>query len=241
MIRNNFKAENVNPEELATHIVGMYILSEEHEKRMEKASRFEEIFNILTKYWSFLDFSHLENIAENFCSHECEAKKELDQYKHDVQQFCERRVSELPQGSLSSGTDNEGMEKLVVTLDLKDPSVKHVRGLKEVIANILGLPASKLILYDIGTGSVIVTFLICTSLGDRLFLKTSDTSNLKALTTKQQSELLKANVISLEFKEITIFSIHQKLEKGNCNSLGACIYFSGISCRTCSTKLGTIS
>ena len=202
MIRKDIK-ENIDHEDLATHVIGMYILDDEHERRVDSASGTEEIFRILTKYWSFLDFGNLENIAENFCSHECEAKKELDQYKHDVRQFCECRVSEFPEGSLNNGTDSEGMEKLIVRLDLEDPSLKYVQNLKEIIANILGQKASKLVLCDIGSGSVIVTFLIPTSLGETLFM----------LTQEQRDKLGDANVLSLKFRDITVFSIHQPVKK----------------------------
>ena len=238
MIRNNLKTENVNPEDLATHIIGMYILSEEHEKKIEKASNFEEIFNILTKYWSFLDFSHLENIAEIFCSDKCEAKKELDKYKYDVQQFCKRRVSEFPQGSLNNGTDTEGMDKLVVVLDLKDPSLRHVLDLKEVIANILGQPASKVVLYNIGTGSIVVTFLIATSLGEKLFFEPISTT--KTLTHKQQDQLREINVVSMEFKEITVFSIHQQLKKGNAKFCVSVIKSSDKSVKLLCTKMQSV-
>ena len=180
---------------------------------MTNASTIDEIFFILPKYWSFLDFCNLEDIAETFCSHECDAKKELDIYKGDVQQFCERRVSEFPPCSLNNGVDNEGMDKLIVTLDLKDPSLRHVRGLKEVIANILEQPASKLVLYDIGIGSVIVTFLIAASLGDKLFAETTGTA--KTLTHEQENQLVETNVVSLEFKDIVVFSVHQQFKKGN--------------------------
>ena len=215
MIRKDIK-ENSDYEELAAHVLGMCILSDEHEKKVDNASRIEEIFKILTKYWSFLDFSNLENIAENLCSDNCEARIKLNQYKCDVQQFCERRVSEFPPGSLNNGTDIEGMDKLVVRLDLEDPSLKHVQNLKETIANILGEPASKLVIYDIGNGSVVVTFLIPTSLGEALFLKQSDT-----LTQKQKDNLMDANVISLEFKDVTVFSIQQPVKK---RKSGTCVY-----------------
>ena len=208
MIRKKLKAKDIEPKDLASHIIGMYILSKEHEIMIKKASTLEDIFNILTKYWSFLDFSHLENIAHTYCRDKGEAIKKLDQYKRDVLKFCERRVSEVPQGSLRSGSYNEGMNSLVVVLDLEDPSLEHVLNLKEVIANILGQPASKLVLYDIGKGSVVVTYLITTSLGEELFAG-------KLLAQKQKDKLLEAKVISLEFKKKTVFSIHQQLKKGN--------------------------
>lgn len=211
MIRENL---TVSPKALAAHVIGMYILSEEHEKKIEKASSIEDIFNILTKYWSFLDFSHLENIAGKYCS-SSEAKQELEQYNDEVKIFCERSVSEFPPGSLNNGTDNEGMDKLVITLDLKDPSLKHVLDLKEIIADILGLEVSRLVLYDIGSGSVVVTYWIATSLGEELFLKKSN-----MFTQEQRDRLKDAHVVSLEFKN---FMISVFPEKTNEKKPGTCI------------------
>ena len=206
LIRENL---NVSPRVLATHVIGMYILSKEDETRMINASSIEDIFIILTKYWSFLDFGHLENIAGQYCSADCDAQLELEQYKGEVQEFCRRRVSELPRGSLNSGNDIEGMDKLVVTLDLNDPSLRYVLDLKEIIANILGQPASKLVLYDIGSGSVVITFWITTSLGKELFLKKPD-----IFTQEQRDKLKDVRVISLKFKEVFVYKVHQKGNEG---------------------------
>ena len=185
----------------------MYILSEEHQKQVSDASTVDDIFNILTKYWSFLDISNLEDIAKNVCcGHDTE--EEIEQYKKEVQQFCKCRVSEFPPDSLNNSTDSEGMDKLVVILDVEDPLLKHVVDLKEVIANILEIPASKLVLCHIESGSVIVTFLIATSLGEKLFLKTSD-----PLAQEQKDQFMEAHVVSLEFKEVNLFSIHQRVKK----------------------------
>ena len=88
--------------------------------------------------------------------------------------------------------------------------------MKKIIANILGLPASKLVLYDIimGRGSVVVTILITTWLCEKFLLEATGTA--KTLTQKQEDQLLEIKVVSLEFKKISVFSIHhQQLEKGN--------------------------
>ena len=199
MIRNEIIKGNTHHKALAAHLSGMYILSEEHKEQVGNASTVDEIFFHLPSYWSFLDFSNLENIVENFCSPECEARKKLEQYKRDVRDFCERRISEYPKGSL----DNDGIDKVVVTLDLQDPLIKHVLNLKEVIADILGEEASKLVLQNVGSGSVVVTYLIATSVGEKLFLESSGTA--KALTQEQKDKLQEVNVVSLKFKEITIY------------------------------------
>ena len=75
--------------------------------------------------------------------------------------------------------------------------------MKEVIADILGEEASKLVLQNVGSGSVVVTYLIATSVGEKLFLDSSGTA--KPLTQEQKDKLLEVNVVSLKFKEITIF------------------------------------
>ena len=166
LIRNNFN-RNTDHRALVAHLSGMHILREEHTKTVAESSEVDQIFFILPKYWSILDFGNLIDIAETFCSHEREAKKKLEIYKGKVQQFCERRVSEFPPGSLNNGASSKrGMDKLKITLDLKNPSLRHIQDLKEIIANILGLPASKLVLYDIvGRESVVVTVVMQWPLG----------------------------------------------------------------------------
>lgn len=202
MIRTDIGG-NADHKALAAHVSGMYLpMTAEHEKQVASASTIDEIFCILPKYWSFLDFKKLENIANIFCSPDGEAKKLLEQYKHDVQQFCEHRVSKFPSGSLNSHLDIEGMDKLVVKLDLQDPLLKTVLHIKEVIATILQQPASKLVLCDIAPGCVIVTFWIATSLGEELFLKSLDA---EILTQKQKEKLLEADVVSMEFKGTIVF------------------------------------
>ena len=73
LIRNNIK-RNTDHRALVAHLSGMHILSEEHEKTAE-SSGVDNIVFILPMYWSILDFGNLIDIAETFCSHECEAKK----------------------------------------------------------------------------------------------------------------------------------------------------------------------
>ena len=72
MIRNNIK-ENTDRKALAAHVSGMYLLTEEHEKKVADASEVDEIFYILPKYWSILDFGNLDDIAKysDFVNAEC--------------------------------------------------------------------------------------------------------------------------------------------------------------------------
>ena len=178
--------------ELASHIGGMYILSSQHEEEVKQATSTGEIFEILRKYWSFLDYSILENITQNPVACDCsvDIQQEMDVYRDELKEFCKRRVSEIPSGSLVDRHD--GMEKLVVILDLSDPSLQHIKYLKENIANILGIRASRLLLHDIQNGSVVVTFLLTSQLKEVLFER--------MLTEQQKTDLIKAKVIALKFR-----------------------------------------
>ena len=196
-LQNKIREKITDHKALAAHVSGMYILGEEHKKKVAKASTVDEIFRILTKYWSFLDFSNLKNIAKNLC-YDCDTEIQIKNYKEDVEDFCEHRVSELPPGSLNNGTDMKGMDKLVITLDLQDALLSHVLDIKEAVANILQIPTSTLILHDIGKGSVVITLWIASSLGEKLLLESSGIQ-------RQKEKFLEANVLSVKFKEITIF------------------------------------
>ena len=187
-IRNSIR----DHKELASHVIGMYILSSQHEEEIKKATSTGDIFIILSKYWSFLDYSILENITQNpsACDFGVDVQQEMDAYHDKLKEFCKRRVSEIPSGYLVN--DQEGMEKLVVILDHSDISLQHIKYLKEEIANILEIPASKLLLHDIHIGSVVVTFLVSSQLKKQPF---------EIMLTEQQiTDLRKAKVIAVKFR-----------------------------------------
>ena len=177
--------------------LGMGILSEDDEKRIYESP--SEVRKILTKYWSFLDYGNLEHIVEEICGEE--DQKRMKEYTVELKKFCERRVSEFPSGSLGNDSKHPGMEKLYVTLNLNDPFLKRIKDLKVVFANILGCPASKLVLQNIESGSVLVTFLITTTLGSKMFERSS-------LTDEQKEELRKEQVISIKYGSVYVYSIH---------------------------------
>lgn len=189
---------------LVAHLSCMSVLTEDDEMQVLRATSVDSIFIILRSYWSFLDYENLEDIAVNVCYDDTE--HEWKEYGDAVKIFCERRISEFPNDSLHNGVDHQGMEKLYIWLDLTDPSLNRIKHLKEVIANILGRKASKLILENIARGSVCVTFLIATSLGEALFEKGS-------LTDQQKDAFRREHAISLKFKS-TLIMFHQQQQKG---------------------------
>ena len=168
----------------------MYILSPHDEEKVKQAECTNDVFNTLTKYWSLVDYANLESITQNEIA--CDnVRKEMKVYGDEVRKFCERRVSEVPPDVLKSSNSHEGMEKLVVTLDLNDPSLKYVKHLKEKIANILSLNTSDLLLYDIGKGSILITFLV---------MGKSTTSVKVPLTAEQVAAFKKEHIVALKFR-----------------------------------------
>lgn len=105
-LQTNIIKRDVGHEDLATHVLGMGILSEDHKQEVNDAINANKIYNILTNYWSFLDYENLESIADNMCGE----VEEMKRYSKEVEEFCKRRVSELPPDSLGNGTNYNGIK-----------------------------------------------------------------------------------------------------------------------------------
>ena len=180
-------------------LLEMDILSEEDVKQVKEAPDINEVRIVLAqKYWSFLDYENLEHIVNNKCGDT--EQNLMKEYRDELERFCDRRVTEFPPGSLNNGTDHAGMKKLVVKLDLNDPSLKRIKNLKVTIARILGCLPSKLVLLDIENGSVSVTFLVVVSVGAELFGTIS-------LTSEQEDALKEEYVVSLKYESAFVFNI----------------------------------
>ena len=136
--------------DLMIYALNMGILSEEDEKRIREASNADDVITVLTTYWSFLDTEPLDNIIVLFGSEE--NKVRMDKYNHELRSFCQRRVSRAEFPDSYGIGENSGRKKLRIALDLNDPTVRRVRNLEVVIANILGRQASEVALHDIGSG-----------------------------------------------------------------------------------------
>ena len=197
---------------LVATVLDMQILSETKEKEVKEACNTTEVWIVLSgKFWSFLDYGKLKVIIENNCG---EREKEMmKEYEEEVKRFCSRRVSNIL--SQISTSDHSEMEEVHVTLDLSNPILNHIKDLKIVIANILfpgQAMASKLVLHDIKSGSVVVSFLVMSSVV-HFFEKMK-------LTEEQRDALKKAHVLSIKFKTCkVIFNAQSVEEKGGFRKL----------------------
>ena len=175
--------------------LGMGILSKDDEEHIRRTPSTVSI--ILTKHWSFLDFENLEHIVERKCG--SAEKWMMKEYKEEVEMYCRRRVSEFPPNSLGSSSNNTGMKKLCVKLTLDDPALQSIRHLKMTIANILGCHTSNLVLQNVESGSVLVTYLVNDTISAKLVQQ--------RMTVKQKADLKVNEVMWIRYDEkITIFS-----------------------------------
>ena len=187
---------------LVATVLDMRILSDKKKRELKKASNTTEVWIVISgEYWSFLDYGRLKVVVENNCG---EREKEMmEEYEEEVKRFCERRVSNIL--SRISTSDHSEMEELHVILDLSDPTLNDIKKIKIVIANILfpgQAMASKLVIHDIGSGSVAVIFRVMPSVV-HIFREMK-------LTAKQQEALKEARIISIKFNSIFIFSAHDQ-------------------------------
>jgi hypothetical protein len=93
------------------------------------------LFQKLASNWSFFDYELLGLIINAYCS---KLKKKFRQYKHDLGEYCRRRIVEVPAHMLTAKATSKdtitikyGKEFYDITLkDIKDLQVKLSRLLK---------------------------------------------------------------------------------------------------------------
>ena len=170
---------------------GTCVLSDDHQVQIIEAT-VDDIFIILTTYLSFIDYEPLERIVETVCP---DVKEWMEQYVVHLEQFCRRKVSEIPSDPLSSNVYNENKETLSFKVDEEDLTLMRVKQLKRIVAEILLLNPFELLLYScvVQEGCVLVACVMFRSVGEKVFEK-------KHLTELQQDHFRKAKITSLQFK-----------------------------------------
>ena len=154
-VRKSLKERKVSTRDVIAHVIG-YGVSDEHKKVLMVLNSLDRVFIVLTDYWSFLDCDLLENIVENYG---CDSDHEkMVKYQEELNLFCKRRISEVPNKSLVL-SDDQTREKMVVKLNISDPRLAVIKDLKIKICKILSIEPWSLQIMEIKEGCVQITFL----------------------------------------------------------------------------------
>lgn len=196
------KEIGVTAQDVATHVIGFGI-EEAREETLKKAESFDDVFRELAKCWTFLDCDLLESIVEVYGTEEDRSR--MKKHLQKLEEFCNRRVSELPTNifPLSSGTESQlqtAIKRDQLTIKWvhdENPRLRDIKLIKRKICKILNLDPAILEIKNIGKGCVKITFSIFEDISKFLFSK--------PLSEKQCDALRSASVLSLscgDYQEI---------------------------------------
>ena len=177
-------------------------LLDEHREEIKRAESIAEIFNILSAYWNYLSYEILEYIIDLYGT--SDDTKRLKSYDEELQNFCKRRIFELPLPESCSSTGISLSPRQVefnVKLNVReDITMKELRQIKTRIAKILQVNQATLIIDRVYAGCVQITFLIPKFVAQEIF----------PLCDEQTSALSKdASVIRLECKDYVFKVLEQ--------------------------------
>ncbi len=173
----------------------------------EKAESIRKIFLYLTFYLSFIDFSLLEHIIEQFGSERL--KEDMSRYAQDMTQFKARTtisdaLKHLPKPKLSDqGSPPEGFSQLTVKFggDVKNKTLEYLDKYRKKYADELLLSHFAFFLFEVRESSLLVTWLVPTA------LETTISENVQ----KMVSFFVINNVLELSLNGKYLY--HSKLKK----------------------------
>lgn len=203
-IRSSLKKGGITPKDLATHLIGFGV-SETDESKLQEKETLDDIFIHLSHCWSFLDCDLLTSIVNAYGTEEDNRK--MKQYTEKQEEFCRRRVSELPLSSTSkTESRNSNDEEMVVKLNLSDPKLSDVKKTKISVCKILSIDdPTSVALRDVKQGCVEAVCFIPKLISEAVFSK--------PLTREQCNAFRAVSVLSLScghFKEnfeVTFFKV----------------------------------
>ena len=144
---------------------------------LRNAETIDDLFIILRPYMSFFNYELLECIIENIGSDE--NRRELGEYCTKFNEFCRRKVVEVPSRCFSQCEESMHtcaikhkritFAVLVTKQDDHLTSLSIVKRSQRKIANLLGLKSSTLHLHSIEPGSILLVFSVPNFIVDELF------------------------------------------------------------------------
>ncbi len=159
----------------------------------KKAESIEDIFLLLDFYLSYLDFSLLEHIIEQFGSDRL--KEDMSRYAQDMTQFktkttINNALKYLPKPDSSGRQKPEGFSLLTkkVDVDVNATTLEKLDEYRKKFANELSLSHFAFLLFDVNKSSLLVTWLVPTAVG--VFIRNE-------ISKKDISFFLKINILKL--------------------------------------------
>ena len=206
-IRESLKERNVPCMKLVDHLMAYRYLHSvltdkstlclsNQQSDLEKAENIDNIFRILTPFWSFLDFELLEDIISDRTLGADGDRQRLDEYSTSLKEFLYSWKVDAYEVCLHTSESLDSKVKLRFKLDTD--SLAIYRDVKAAIARILDVQVCALQLYSIQEGCVELSFL-CHDMA------------LKVPFCQQQLECLSAmrpTVLWVKLEESVLFEVH---------------------------------
>ena len=192
-IRLSMKENGVTAQDVATHVIGFGV-DENRADKLKRAESFDDVFRELAKCWTFLDCDLLDSIVEVYGTEKDHSK--MKEYLQKLEEFCKRRVSELPTNvfPLNSGSESQlqilNRDQLTIKwVHDENPRLCDIKQIKRKMCKILNLDPATLEIKNIRRGCVKITFSIFEDVSKRLFNR--------QLSEKQCDTFRSASVLSL--------------------------------------------
>lgn len=186
-------SRKVSTERIVTFVV-MYAqepqqlaIAERDLKHIDNATSTHEVFRILSKYWSFLEHDMLVSIVRHFGGRKI--RRKVKEYRKQLKKFFEeRRMSEIvmPLRCIDNTyviEFTETHDRVIVKLDLNDPTWHDIIHQKEKICAILEILPSTLLICKVEDGCIEVTFYIPRLVAKEIFKESLKVEQCEALTS----------------------------------------------------------
>ena len=133
---------------------------EELANRVESTDTIPMVLNKVKRgnYWSFFNYEILESIITSCCKG-THLIAELDDYVSEFKAYCQRRVSEVPRGSLSGEhIDKQSIFKVKMddSFHIQDTTLKRLKSIQYRLQKVLKMNPLQLV--DVEDGCIELTF-----------------------------------------------------------------------------------
>jgi hypothetical protein len=172
----------------------------------EKAMNMGRVFQILSKYCSFLNCDILKDLIKVF---QLELDEESSKYPDELRKYAEKhKICEFAE-VIPLPERVEDKKEVILLLDIEATSkLSKVLDIREELAEIFGIDRSALLIHDVKVHCVHVVFLLPTAIADILF-----PDNVKAIfDAKQRRSFRRLSVRSLKCNGVEIFLTSQNAE-----------------------------